>query len=164
MFRFNPLGNTVPYLAKNATRLHLTPTQRVHSTTTQRDNLIIAKEQLQKWSNALLTKNPEVVSQLYAEDATLKPTLDPEHKHDRAAIEGYFKSFLQKGPQCTLLDDDNLRVRSLNDNSIMMSGKYEFTLTKQNNDTVLADFLFIYRLNSKRTEYQIIKHFSSLSL
>ena len=34
MFKFNPLGNTGLYLAKNATRLHLTPTQRVHSTTT----------------------------------------------------------------------------------------------------------------------------------
>ena len=119
---------------------------------------------MQKWSNALLTKNPEIVSQLYAKDAILKPTLDAEHKHNRAAIEGYFKSFLQKGPQCTLLADDNLRVRSLNDNLIMMSGKYEFKLTQQNNDIVRADFLFMYGFNSKRNEYQIITHSSSLSL
>ena len=124
----------------------------------------VAKEQLQKWANALLTKNSETVSQLYAEDATLKPTLDPEHKQNRAGIKGYFDSFLQKGPQCKLLEDNNLRVRELSDHYILFTGKYEFTLTQQNNDIVVADFVFLYQLNANQNKWEIIKHSSSLSL
>ena len=123
-----------------------------------------AKEQLQKWGNALLTQNSDTVSQLYAEDATLKPTLDPEHKQNRAAIKGYFDSFLQKGPQCKLLEDANLRVRVLSEQLILFTGKYEFTLTQQNNDVVIADFVFLYQFNSNQNKWEIIKHSSSLSL
>tara|TARA_B100001248_G_C27261715_1_gene398756 strand:- start:263 stop:658 length:396 start_codon:yes stop_codon:yes gene_type:complete len=124
----------------------------------------VAKEQLQKWGNALLTQNSDTVSQLYAEDATLKPTLDPEHKQNRAAIKGYFDSFLQKGPQCKLLEDANLRVRVLSEQLILFTGKYEFTLTQQNNDVVIADFVFLYQFNSNQNKWEIIKHSSSLSL
>lgn len=123
-----------------------------------------AKDQLQKWGNALLTQNSDTVSQLYAEDATLKPTLDPEHKQNRAAIKGYFDSFLQKGPQCKLLEDANLRVRVLSEQLILFTGKYEFTLTQQNNDAVIADFVFLYQFNSNQNKWEIIKHSSSLSL
>ena len=123
-----------------------------------------AKEQLQKWGNALLTQNSDTVSQLYAEDATLKPTLDPEHKQNRAAIKGYFDSFLQKGPQCKLLEDANLRVRVLSEQLILFTGKYEFTLTQQNNDVVIADFVFLYQFSSNQNKWEIIKHSSSLSL
>ena len=123
-----------------------------------------AKEQLQKWGNALLTQNSDTVSQLYAEDATLKPTLDPEHKQNRAAIKGYFDSFLQKGPQCKLLEDANLRVRVLSEQLILFTGKYEFTLTQQNNDVVIADFVFLYQFSSNQNKWESIKHSSSLSL
>ena len=124
----------------------------------------VAKEQLQKWGNALLTQNSDTVSQLYAEDATLKPTLDPEHKQNRAAIKGYFDIFLQKGPQCKLLEDANLRVRVLSEQLILFTGKYEFTLTQQNNDVVIADFVFLYQFSSNQNKWEIIKHSSSLSL
>ena len=123
-----------------------------------------AKEQLQKWASALLTQNSDTVSQLYAEDATLKPTLDPEHKQNRAGIKGYFDSFLKKGPQCSLLEDNNLRVRSLSEHLILFTGKYEFTLTQQNNDVVVADFVFLYHYDQTADKWVILKHSSSLSL
>ena len=124
----------------------------------------IAKTQLNRWAAALLTQNSDTVSQLYAREATLKPTLDPEHKQTREAIKGYFDSFLQKGPQCSLLDDGNQRVRELTEKHILFTGKYEFSLTKQNNDVVVADFVFLYQFNETLNDWEIIKHSSSLSL
>ncbi|MAH80824.1 MAG: hypothetical protein CMP39_04005 [Rickettsiales bacterium] len=144
-------------------RLYNAAAVQQYSTNSPKNTLIIAKEQLQKWSNALLTKNPEIVSKLYVEDATLKPTLDPNHKHSRAAIKTYFESFLQKGPQCSLLNDENQRVKELTDKLLLFTGKYEFSLTTQNNEVIKADFVFLYQFNESLNDWEIIKHSSSVS-
>ena len=120
-------------------RLYNAAAVQQYSTNSPKNTLIIAKEQLQKWSNALLTKNPEIVSKLY------------------------FESFLQKGPQCSLLNDENQRVKELTDKLLLFTGKYEFSLTTQNNEVIKADFVFLYQFNESLNDWEIIKHSSSVS-
>ena len=126
--------------------------------------LNIAKNQLSIWAKTLTAGESQTVADLYLEDATLKPTLDPQHKHNRADIKSYFDHFLPKGPKCTLLEDGNLRATFLSETLILFTGKYEFCLEKQNNDVVLADFVFIYKLDLGTNTCSILKHSSSLSL
>jgi hypothetical protein len=126
--------------------------------------LNIAKNQLSIWAKTLTAGESQTVADLYLEDATLKPTLDPQHKHNRADIKSYFDHFLPKGPKCTLLEDGNLRATFLSETLILFTGKYEFCLEKQNNDVVLADFVFIYKLDLGTNTWSILKHSSSLSL
>ena len=127
------------------------------------DCKLIAKQQLNEWADALKTRSVSTVVNQYDISATLKPTLDPEHKHSNTSIAGYFEQFLAKGPECTLIDDKNLAFKLLSDSVVLMSGKYQFVLTEQNNDEVLADFVFVFRLNESGS-WKIFFHSSSLSL
>ena len=57
-----------------------------------------------QWNNAIETKDPDTVTELYADDAILLPTLSNTICNSHEKIKNYFISFLKKG----------LRVLSMN--------------------------------------------------
>ena len=56
------------------------------------------------WNSALQTGKPKVVTNLYAKDAVLLPTVSDTPRTDHDLIEDYFKTFLQRKPQGTILE------------------------------------------------------------
>ena len=75
-----------------------------------------------KWNEALKSKNPKQVINLYAPDGILLPTLSNRVRHNHDEIEDYFINFLAKGPVGSIIESN---VRVFNDLAIN-SGIYSF--------------------------------------
>ena len=76
------------------------------------------------WNDALATGNPDVVTNMYAEDAVLLPTVSNQVRHNHAEIRDYFVAFLAKQPQ-GVITESNARV--LSDTLATNAGVYVFT-------------------------------------
>jgi len=48
------------------------------------------------WNDALATGDPDVVTNMYADDAVLLPTVSNQVRHNPAEIRDYFVAFLAK--------------------------------------------------------------------
>ena len=51
------------------------------------------------WNDALATGDPDVVTNMYATDAVLLPTVSNKVRHNHEEIRDYFVAFLAKQPQ-----------------------------------------------------------------
>ena len=107
-----------------------------------------------EWNSALKTGNPKAVLGLYAQDATLLPTLSHKVCRSPRAIEDYFVTFLAKKPRGQIVDAE---VRIFG-NIAINSGVYVFTF--DDCDTAQARFTFVYHFNGQR--WMIVEHHSSL--
>ena len=76
------------------------------------------------WNDALATGDPDVVTNMYAEDAVLLPTVSNQVRHNHAEIRDYFVAFLAKQPQ-GVITESNARV--LSDTLATNAGVYVFT-------------------------------------
>lgn len=111
-------------------------------------------ELFSRWNAALATGNPDAVTELYAPDAILLPTVSNQVRHNHEEIRDYFVNFLAKEPQGVI---DEANVRFLGDDLAINSGVYTFTFG--NGDQVTARFTYLYRhLNG---EWKIAEHHSS---
>ena len=106
------------------------------------------------WNDALATGNPDVVTNMYAEDAVLLPTVSNQVRHNHAEIRDYFVAFLAKQPQ-GVITESNARV--LSDTLATNAGVYVFTFG--DGSTVSARFNYTYEL--RRDAWKIIQHHSS---
>jgi uncharacterized protein (TIGR02246 family) len=106
------------------------------------------------WNDALATGNPDVVTNMYAEDAVLLPTVSNQVRHNHAEIRDYFVAFLAKQPQ-GVITESNARV--LSDTLATNAGVYVFTFG--DGSTVSARFNYTYELRGDA--WKIIQHHSS---
>ena len=106
------------------------------------------------WNDALATGNPDVVTNMYAEDAVLLPTVSNQVRHNHTEIRDYFVAFLAKQPQ-GVITESNARV--LSDTLATNAGVYVFTFG--DGSTVSARFNYTYELRGGA--WKIIQHHSS---
>jgi uncharacterized protein (TIGR02246 family) len=111
-----------------------------------------------RWNAALATLDPEEVTEEYAHDAILLPTLSdiPRTNHDE--IKEYFVHFLQKKPQGKI----NMRIIKIGCNIASDTGLYTFTVHEKNGKTkeVEARYSFVYEYDDD--QWLIEHHHSSL--
>jgi uncharacterized protein (TIGR02246 family) len=119
----------------------------------------VARKNIVLWGEALLSKDPQKVAELYAEDNTFLPTMSPDFKKGVDEAEGYFKHFLEKNPEVKIMED---AVQSLSEDSYLHSGMYDFKVKDSGNEEVVsARFSFVWRKESDG-EWKIIHHHSSV--
>jgi uncharacterized protein (TIGR02246 family) len=108
----------------------------------------------EQWNAALATGDPDAVTELYAEDAILLPTVSNKVRHNHEEIRDYFVSFLARQPQ-GVIDEANVRI--LSDDLALNSGVYTFSFG--DGSQVSARFTYLYRrINGK---WKIAEHHSS---
>eukprot|EP00961_Rhodomonas_salina_P211227 2852350-Rhodomonas_salina.1 len=121
----------------------------------------VARENFQKWNDALQTKDPKKVASLYStSDLSFLPTVSPEHIKDLDNTEDYFTAFVQKHPFGTITDDS---VTVFDDGEAYLhSGMYTFELGEGDaRAPVEARFSYVWR-KSGDGEYKITHHHSSV--
>ncbi len=106
------------------------------------------------WNDALATGDPDVVTQMYADNAVLLPTISNKIRHNHPEIRDYFVGFLAKQPQ-GVITESNARV--LSDTLATNAGIYVFTFG--DGAQVTARFNYTYELNYGA--WKIIQHHSS---
>ena len=114
----------------------------------------IFAELFNAWNRALQSGDPERVTELYAPDAVLVPTLSNQIRHNHAEIHDYFVHFLRKGPT-GIVNESNTRTF---DQLLINSGIYTFAVG--DGTSLQGRFTFVYRWNGER--WRIIEHHSSL--
>jgi uncharacterized protein (TIGR02246 family) len=106
------------------------------------------------WNAALLTGDPDRVTELYAEDAVLLPTVSNQVRHNHPEIRDYFVNFLAKNPEGVI---DEANTRSLTDGLASNAGVYTFSFG--DGSTTTARFSYLYRKDGDH--WKIIEHHSS---
>jgi uncharacterized protein (TIGR02246 family) len=106
------------------------------------------------WNAALLTGDPDRVTELYAEDAVLLPTVSNQVRHNHPEIRDYFVNFLAKNPEGVI---DEANTRSLTDGLASNAGVYTFSFGDGSSTT--ARFSYLYRKDGDH--WKIIEHHSS---
>ena len=106
------------------------------------------------WNDALATGDPDVVTNMYADDAVLLPTVSNQVRHNHAEIRDNFVAFLAKKPQ-GVITESNARV--LSETLATNAGVYVFTFG--DGSTVSARFNYTYELRDG--DWKIIQHNSS---
>ncbi|HCU00010.1 MAG TPA: hypothetical protein DF614_08195 [Methylococcaceae bacterium] len=111
-----------------------------------------------RWNAALATLNPDDVTEEYASDAILLPTLSDIPRTTHEEIREYFVHFLEKKPQGKI----NMRVIKLGCNTASDTGLYTFTIHDKNGKTkeVEARYSFVYEYDDD--QWLIEHHHSSL--
>lgn len=110
-----------------------------------------------RWNAALATGNPDKVTELYAHNGVLLPTVSNEVRVGPEAIRRYFVDFLQAKPAGTI----NYReLRMIDADTAMDAGVYTFTLTKNGKPTqVQARYSYVYEMIDG--QWKIVHHHSS---
>jgi uncharacterized protein (TIGR02246 family) len=107
----------------------------------------------EQWNEALINKDLTAITELYAVDATLLPTVSNKVRHNHAEIKDYFIEFIAKEPKGELVEQ-NIRIFT---DVAMNSGIYDFTF--KDGTTVRARYSYVYQLIDN--EWKIITHHSS---
>lgn len=119
--------------------------------------LRLAEELFDRWNEALRSGDAKRVSQCYAEDAVLLPTVSNVARLSRSEIQDYFEHFLQKKP----LGKINQRNVKLGCNKITDAGIYTFRIIDAGKtENVPARYTFVYE--NRYGEWLIAHHHSSL--
>ena len=107
-----------------------------------------------QWNTALSTLNPDTVTELYADNAVLLPTVSNQVRHNHEEIKDYFVGFLQKSPQGVV---DEFNVNILSDTHATNSGVCTFTFG--DGSKVSARFSYLYVASDDG--WKILQHHSS---
>lgn len=120
----------------------------------------IAIANFEMWNEALQTKDPRKVAELYTKDATFLPTVSGELKRGIGGAEGYFKHFLEKDPIGKITE---AVVQKIDEKSFLHIGKYDFEVGPQDDrKTLHARFTFLWQLD-ENGEWKIAHHHSSFN-
>ncbi len=111
-----------------------------------------------EWNRAIQSGDPDKVTELYAFNGTLLPTVSNQVRHNHAEIRDYFVHFLAKKPKGEI-NESNIRIFG---DIAFNSGVYTFSFTPPGEEpfSATARFTFAYRWQGDR--WQIIEHHSSL--
>lgn len=120
----------------------------------------VTKEQVaglfDQWNASLKTLDPDVVTENYADDAVLLPTVSNTPRLNRAEIRDYFVMFLKKEPQVTI----NSRTIKLGCNVATDMGIYTFKL-KDGHNTKTIQARYTYQYVIENGKWVIEHHHSS---
>lgn len=105
------------------------------------------------WNDAIQTRDPDTVTQLYADNAVLLPTISNQVRHNHEELKDYFIQFLAREPKGELVEQ-NIRIF---DDIVMNSGIYKFSFG--DGSVVSARFSYVYQLINN--DWKIIEHHSS---
>jgi uncharacterized protein (TIGR02246 family) len=109
-----------------------------------------------RWNNSLQTGDPNIVTQNYARNAVLLPTVSNQVRRNHEEIQDYFVDFLQLQP-VGRIDHRNIRLFC---GVAIDSGVYTFQLTNNGQtEEVQARFTFVY--NRVGDQWLIAEHHSS---
>jgi uncharacterized protein (TIGR02246 family) len=113
-----------------------------------------------QWAEALKTKNPDVVTPLYATNGVLLPTLSNTPRTNHAEMRAYFVDFLKNSPVPTI----NQTFVTVGCNWASNTGIYTFKLTdpKDPKKTKNTKARFSYVYEKIGDKWLIINHHSSL--
>ncbi len=120
----------------------------------------IARENFATWNQALLTKDPAKVAELYTADNTFLPTVSGEFKKGHKGATDYFHHFLEKNPEGKIITE---KVTAVSADTYLHSGEYDFevdTPDKKGRTIVHADFTYVWKKN-QAGDWQILHHHSS---
>ena len=114
---------------------------------------------LTQWVEAQNSGVPERVTSLYAEHATLLPTLWPVLCTTPRAIDDYFRNRLQQFSARVEIDEDTVTVERLTDTLDLIYGLYTFSFdTDADRRFVPSRFSFVI---DRSLERPILHHHSS---
>lgn len=130
-----------------------------NKTSRERIEKSVVDENFKKWNDALQTKDPQKVAELYAENATFLPTVSGEFKKGQSGAEEYFKHFLEKNPAGEIIQEE---AQILGDDCYLHSGMYNFEIGPDDNRQVIeARFSFVWKRDDQG-EWKIVHHHSSV--
>ncbi|WP_018864185.1 MULTISPECIES: SgcJ/EcaC family oxidoreductase [Thioalkalivibrio] len=116
----------------------------------------LALERFETWNDALQTGDAARVTELYAEDAVLLPTVSRVPRTNHAEIQNYFEHFLESRPYGTI-DSRNVRLGC---NQLTDVGIYTFRMTVDGEtEEVQARYTFAYE--HRDGQWRIAHHHSS---
>lgn len=113
------------------------------------------KAALDHWVEAVRTSDVQTVLNCYASESQLLPTLDATIANNSEKKQRYFKSFLAKGPICTITD---YYATVLSESAGVINGNYSFRFA----DGSSAAARFTYVFVEEAGELKIQTHHSSL--
>lgn len=117
----------------------------------------LAEELFRKWNDALQTGSAKNVTNLYAEDAILLPTVSNLPRTTPAEIEDYFNHFLEKKP-FGIVKQRNIKQGC---NKLTDAGVYDFEVTSNGKKEVVpARYTFVYEY--RNNVWKIVHHHSSM--
>ena len=112
---------------------------------------------LSQWCAALESGNATQVTALYAEDATLLPTISNQTRNSLPEIRAYFDQFMALRPKARMRTQNI----SVYERIAINSGVYSFqTTTDGVTRDLVCRFTFVYRKDP--TGWRIIEHHSSM--
>jgi uncharacterized protein (TIGR02246 family) len=121
--------------------------------------LEIAHENFKKWNEALQTKEPEKVAELYTEDCTFLPTMSGDFKFGQEGAESYFEHFLQKDPIGLVKEE---KIQETGPDTYIHSGMYDFEVGPADKREIAeARFTYVWQRNESG-HWEIIHHHSSI--
>lgn len=118
----------------------------------------IARDNFNRWNDALQTGVPATVAGMYTGDASFLPTVSPEFKHGAAGAESYFEHFLAKDPVGIIVEDE---VQKINDSTILHSGLYNFEVGPED-DRSVVEGRFTFLWIKEGDKWKIAHHHSSI--
>jgi len=111
------------------------------------------------WNAALQTGDPEKVTERYADDAVLLPTVSNKIRTDHAGIEDYFEHFLVNKP---VGKKTRTIINVLDKNSAIDTGSYVFTLTDpKTGEKREVNARYTYEYEKRGGQWLIVNHHSS---
>lgn len=117
----------------------------------------LAEELFDEWNAALQTGDAARVTNLYAEDGVLLPTVSNVPRTNHAEIQDYFEHFLEKHPVGTV----NTRNVKIGCNKLTDAGTYTFRVTDgEETRDVPARYTFVWENRDGR--WLIVHHHSSV--
>jgi uncharacterized protein (TIGR02246 family) len=112
------------------------------------------------WNTTLQTGDAEKVTERYADDAVLLPTVSNKIRTNHAEIEDYFHHFLENKPVGT---KTKTIINVLDSNSAIDTGSYYFILTdRKTGEKKRVDARYTYEYEKRGGEWLIVNHHSSM--
>ena len=118
-----------------------------------------AKKNFNAWNEALQTKDPKKVAELYTNDSTFLPTMSGEFKSGQHGAEEYFEHFLLKNPFGKVVEE---KAQVLDPECYIHSGLYNFEVGPSDKREIAeARFTYVWK-KDKDGNWKIINHHSSV--
>ncbi|WP_330289909.1 SgcJ/EcaC family oxidoreductase [Streptomyces sp. NBC_00576] len=112
------------------------------------------------WNKTLKTGDAEKVTDRYADDAVLLPTVSNKIRTNHAEIEDYFHHFLENKP---VGKKTKTIINILDNNSAIDTGSYYFILTDpKTGEKKRVDARYTYEYEKRGGKWLIVNHHSSM--
>lgn len=120
------------------------------------NSLEIVHQNFNSWNEALQTRNPEKVAELYRDDCTFMPTFPEEGKEivGKEGVADYFSHFLLKHPRGIIIKEE---VTQISEKVFRHNGLYDFEIGEDGKREI-AHAIFIFEWKEENGEYGILFH------